>query len=196
MLGLGVLALPALCSPISLNTWYQFDWTGHQNDVATAGTGTPFAGTLNAPAAPWTFTGTGTFVLTDIGLNQQQFALYDNGIFQALSTFPVAQGSTNCGANPAVCLTTPFMSTLSFVLGGNSSTTHSLTILTQADFSTAGTTNVGSGTAYFNINGVACTVDCGPPPPPPPGVPEPATMGLMGLGLGLGGLLFRKRNRS
>jgi PEP-CTERM motif len=190
LLGLGLATLPAFCGAINLNTWYLFNWDGHQNSFATA------AGTT--PAAPWTFTGPGTFKLTDILVNQQQFYVSDNGNLQGISSSPLAPGAVNCGSNPDTCFGTLGMSTLSFSLGAGP---HSLTIQTYSDLSSAGQAGFQTGTAYFQVcnNVDTCNqVVIIPPPPPPPGpggVPEPTSMSLMGLGLGLGGVLLRWRKR-
>jgi len=188
MVSLGLATVPAFCGTIAANTWYLFDWTAPSAGLAATGDIT-----FGTPAAPWTFTGAGTFVVTDIGLNQQQFALYDNNSFLTSSSFPSGTypyGGVNCGSTPVAatavtCLATPGMSTASFVLAGSGS--HSLTIFTQMDASGA-----GSGTAFFEV----CTVACGSEGVGVGAVPEPASMGLMGLGLVLGGAIRRWRKRA
>jgi hypothetical protein len=187
MVSLALATVPAFCGTIAPDTWYLFDWTAPSAGLIATGDIT-----FGTPAAPWTFTGAGTFVVTDIGLNQQQFALYDNGGFLMSTSVPSGGypfGGVNCGSTPVAstavtCLGTPGMSTASFVLAGSG--THSLTILTQADSS-----GVGSGTAFFEV----CTVTCGSVGVGVGSVPEPGSMGLMGLGLVLGGVLRRRRKR-
>jgi hypothetical protein len=190
LFGLGFAVLPAFCGTIAPNTWYLFDWTAPSAGlIATGDT------TYGTPAAPWTFTGAGTFVVTDIGANQQQFALYDNGGFLMSTSVPSGAypfGGVNCGsslvASTAVtCLGTAGMSEGSIALVGSG--THNLSILTQADAS-----GVGSGVGFFEV----CTDGCGGHSSvvaDSGAVPEPATMGLMGLGLCLGSVLLRWHRR-
>ena len=182
LLGLGLMALPALCSPIVMNQWYTFGWSGAPTTPGLGGSpfgpytgtlGTVIAGTTCSPGPapctdPWTFTGAANLVLQDLFYDGDQFQVFDFGSSIGTTSVPANDG-TLCGASPANdpagCSGNAKFSSGTFALGSGS---HSITISVIAE-----TPNTTSGAAVFELTSVT-----------QPSVPEPTTLSMMGLGLG------------
>jgi hypothetical protein len=163
LLSLGFAALPALCGPIAPGQWYYFSWQGLPTQPTTGTT----------VASPWTFSGPGTLLVQDRFTDGDQFAIYDNAIFQGLTSVP-SNDWTYCGPDPVVCGMDSKFSQGTFNFGSGD---HSITILLSA-----GAVGYAYGTAAFMLTSEV--------PPPPSEVPEPTTLGLVSVGFG--GLLLRR----
>ena len=178
-----LLALPALSAPVApTNEWISFGWVGGVGAHGFGGfsdyigsLGTPVFGTgpgcVPLSAATCMFTGSYTLTVQDLFFDGDQFAVYDNGVLLGNTSASVNTG-TDCGNDPAGC-TGANVSTGTFVLGAGD---HSLDIVLIQQ-----TTGIPNGRGAFIFNGEVA------------GVPEPATMGL--IGLGLVGIAFRLRKR-
>jgi hypothetical protein len=116
-------------------------------------------------AAPWTFTGPATLVVSDILVDGDQFAIFDNSVLVGDTSVPVNDGS-NCGNDPAGCTGSDWShGTFEFGAGSHSIT---MTVIAEATGATAG-------------NGVFALST----------TPEPASFTLIGFGC-LGLLAGRK----
>lgn len=161
---LAVAALDARAGPIPINTFLEFGFT----DPGIAATGCdpadpagpfciPSSGTptsfLDAP--PWTFSLAGPAFLrvTDVLESGDRFQVYDNGASLGLTSLP--DGVSDCGDDPAVCLTVAGMSKADFPLAAGA---HSLTLI-------ATLSPGGGGSGYLAV------------------VPEPATLLTLLVGL-------------
>jgi hypothetical protein len=162
--GLLFTASSAQASPINVNDplWYEFGFgappgpaTACVGCVPSSGGNSQFAGD---PA--WTFVlgaGGGALTVTDAFLTVDRFEIFDNLVSLGLTSVPVVTG--DCGSNPVPCLADPLASHGIFALGGGA---HSITINHL----------IGqSGAAYFRVDSAVAAV------------PEPATFGLLGLGV-------------
>jgi PEP-CTERM motif len=190
LLGLGLAALPAFCNPIVLNQWYLFTWnttaslptpgldTGGTSASTypisgglTVSTGT-CAGSSPCTAEPWTFTGQAVLNVQDLFHDGDRFEIFDNGTSKGMTSIPSSAAQDPlCGNDPLVCALDPNFSSGSFIISGSGA--HSITIMVTQRLITT------SSGAAFELTAV----------------PEPTTLSLMGLGLGLGGLLLRWRAR-
>lgn len=177
-------AASASASTITVNDplWYEFSWnpgamvTGC--DPADTG-GLPCVesdgGNSQLAAAPaWTFAlaAGGSFEVTDAFIGTDRFEVFDFGVSLGLTSAP--SGSASCGSNPVSCLADPLISHGAFSLAGGN---HSITI------QHSGPTQ---GAAYFRVL-ESSALDSRE-------APEPATLGLMGMGLI--GLIARSRRSS
>jgi hypothetical protein len=192
LLGLGLMALPAFCGAISENTWYTFGWigTGAPTDAgggsafpaySTGGTSvsnlpcSPSAAFCDSFTQPWVFTGSGTIFVQDLYYDGDQFQVWDNGSLLGTTSTPSNDG-TLCGASPynnpnaTGCAGNTKFSTGSFTLSSSGVNDISIKVIAE-------TNGITSGQAVFEITA--------PVQPPPPTVPEPTTLSMMGLGLGL-----------
>ena len=177
VLGALSLGLPLYAGSITLGEFSQFSFTGVGVPAAgcdpadpagafcigSSGTPTTF---LDAP--PWTFVAPVQGVLlsvTDAFQSGDRFNILDNGLSIGLTS--AFTPGVDCGDDPAVCITTPGMSTGTFLLGAGS---HSLTIV-PVEASPFG------GTGYFLAEAV----------------PEPATWLSLATALVLAAMFRRKR---
>jgi hypothetical protein len=200
---LGFAAAPAKADNIVLNQWY----TGHFTTSNTPlkggitialGTHGPilpwpaFGNAVSAPAPAWTITlsHSGTLTVTDIERSGDRFQMFDNGVAMAPAGSPFGPAPQNPGqVSPGGGLTSVPCVGCSYI------TTDINGALGDADFS--------SGTFYLhpgvnNITGEFLGVikygdfDF----IAESGVPEPATWGLMLLGVGAVGGAMRRRSRA
>jgi hypothetical protein len=159
--GLLFTASSAQASPINVNDplWYEFGF-GAPPDAAISGVGfVPSSGGNSQFAGDpaWTFVlgaGGGAITVTDAFLRVDQFQIFDNLASLGLTSAP--SGSGSCGDNPVPCLADPLTSHGIFALGAGA---HSITINHVAG---------QAGAGYFRVDAA---------------VPEPATFGLLGLGV-------------
>lgn len=172
VIALVAIAVPASAGPIVVDTWYEFSFGGlgttangcapddPAGDFCVGSSGTP---TINADAPAWTFTagaGGATFTVTDAFDSGDRFQILDFGA--PIGVTSAAGPGSNCGDDPVPCLADGSMSHGAFAFAAGN---HSITIaVAQAGF----------GAAYFLLQG-----EIGQETP----VPEPATLGLVGMGL-------------
>ncbi len=122
-------------------------------------------GLLDAP--PWTFTAPqlgATLIVTDVFLVGEQFEVFDFGASLGLTSAPLVP--SDCGDDPVVCLSNPYISSRAFSLAAGA---HEITINSVTD---------GLGTGYLEVNAI----------------PEPATSALFIAGA-LGTLVALQRPR-
>jgi hypothetical protein len=184
LIGLGLAALPAFCGPIGFNNtneWYGLAWnTGVSNNLignSASSTGDSGVSTiLSLTAGPWTFTTPANFVtrltFQDLYSPGDRFQVFDTSVLTFTTSIPVDNTAENCANNPIACSLNSDWSkgTHDFATGAHSIT---MQIIQSAS-------NTTTGFAVFRIENIAA-----------PAIPEPTTLGLMGLGLG--GLLLRWR---
>jgi hypothetical protein len=181
-------ALPAVCGPISLGNWYSFGWVpvNYSNNPLpqamggfpgyTGVNGTTILGTTCSGTAPctdpWTFTAAGSVDLyvSDLFYDGDQFAVYDNGVLLGYTSSPANDG-TYCNNDPSLCGSSKFSHGV-FILGSGN---HSITIFLVGE-----TNGINSGRAAFQLSAV----------------PEPTTLGMMGIGFGALLLGWRFRRNS
>lgn len=168
LLALTLAAAPraAAAGTITLGQWYTFSF-GNTGSLAQSGIG-------STPAAPWQFTAAGDVRvrITDGQATGDAFSLFDDGTLVGSTTL-MPTGGGGCSSNVQTCWDNPNLSHGEFALAAGA---HSLTI--RADRSA-----YGGGLGYFRVDAVAAPVST---------VPEPATMGLMGLGLVAVGAVARR----
>lgn len=183
---LGLAVMPAISAPldsVALGTWLQFGWSGGVGAHATGGfldytgyLGTPVYSTRTCGAfatdPDCAFSGAYTVTIRDLFIDGDQFALFDNGNLIGTTSVPT-NTFTNCGDDPVACVGGAW-SEGTFVLDGGS---HQLDIILLSQ-----PTGIPSGRAVIMFN----SIEVEP-------VPEPATFGL--IGLGLVGVAFRLRKK-
>ena len=166
----------AHADPIVLDQWYTFGFGGVGTSLVSGdgyvlGVNPP---SIAAPDADWTFTlnGSGTLTVVDGFLSGDQFEISNFGSIIGATSVPT--DGADCGDDITLCLATPGMSIGTFALGAG-------------DYSIGGAvlaSPFGGGAGFFIV-----TSDAGP------SVPEPATWGMMLLGMGAVGGAMRARKR-
>ncbi len=130
-LGFATFTATANASPISLDQWIDFNFSGVVGDPL-------LGGSAGSPA--WTFDCPFVYckvVVTDGFLPIDQFQFFDFGVAIGTTSVPSGDVSHTCGADPVACLNDPQMSHGHFYIGTGS---HSLTgILTMGNPSLPGT---------------------------------------------------------
>lgn len=164
-----VVSAQVHAAAISADVLYGFAWEGV--GVADEAFGEGFrdnAGLVvsDPGAAPWTFSGEGSFEVLDLLVLADRFTVYDNGALLGVSSVP---GGGFCGNNLARCFADPNASYGSFLLGAGD---HSITILA---------TGFERGRGAFRFTPVSA-------------VPLPATAWLFGSALF--GLITAARRKS
>ena len=194
LLGMGLVALPALCGPIVTNQWYAFGWNGSAPTFGTSlGAGSGYTGSSGTPIAalacagtapctdPWTFSGAASLVVQDLYFDGDRFSIFDSGVLIGATSVPLNDG-TACGNDPVGCVGNVKFSSGTFNFGAGS---HSITMQVLQE-----SNGFSSGQAVFELlaggTTTTTTTTTG-------GVPEPTTLSMMGLGLGA--LIFGWRAR-
>jgi PEP-CTERM motif len=190
LIGLSLAALPALCAPLALNganDWYGFYWnqqggsafgseptlpsnvayisdTGNRTVFATSPSGGP-------DVTSWTtnFGFAVQLTVVDLGTDGDSFSIFDNAVLIG-TTGAFANNGHGCSPtslnDPLVCFGNPEFSRGTFNLGAGA---HTITI---QDVTVNSQTPSGIGAFRLDLPGQG------------PIVPEPATVGMMALGLG------------
>jgi hypothetical protein len=200
LIGLSLTALPALCGSYTINSvnasnnWYGFYWNSLGGNMfgatitnapatgdaylSTDGTTTVLGSSPSGGPAVTGFSFDFGFpvqiTVTALGPDGSTFAVYDNSTLIFDTSASTNTGAT-CYNNPATCAADGFMSHGTFTLAAGAN------LITMVDL----TDSVTSGQGAFRLDALG----------DPPAVPEPATFGLMGLGLG-GLLLGWRRKRA
>jgi hypothetical protein len=179
---LGVLALVA-CAPVfgdaiaADGSYHEFLFGGAVSAVTSCGGGgctpttSPVAEQTTAP--PWTFSGAATLFVIDLFQHGDRFEAFDGGSSIGSTSVVVNDGLSTCDQDIACAIGDVAYSRATIALGAGA---HSLTfnIIQNA-------ANTTGGAAVFSVSQEVGRV------------PEPATYGLIGLGLGLLGLVRARR---
>lgn len=135
----------ALAGPVSIDQWYEFDFSGLGAALTGCSGSTCGLGTDPVPLflseAPWTFTTamTAQLIVTDGFASGDQFQLFDN--LASIGQTSAASTGVNCGSDITACLANSSMSKGAFGLAAGS---HSITGAVTAS---AGSPGVG----FFEI---------------------------------------------
>lgn len=166
---IALTSLGAGATPITVGPWYEFAFGGPGTALVNgAGTSATVPASLTAPDPPWTFTlsTAGTLTVLDLFISADQFEIFNFGLSLGLTSVPTSGGA--CGGNIACALADLDYSRGIFNLAAGS-------------YSITGLQTIGTpGAAVFQVTTAA--------------VPEPGTLLLFILGIGLsGGLWFIRR---
>jgi len=156
--GFALVAGTASASPIVVDQWYTFGFSGSGGDPLISGSGFILGvRSLAAPDPAWEFDCPASkchIVVTDGFLPVDQFEFFDFGVSIGITSVPSGDSGHTCSNDELVCLADPQMSHGFFVVGTGA---HSIT----------GTHLVGiPGAAFFIVT-----------------VPEPASLLLIGIAL-------------
>ncbi|MEP7365861.1 MAG: PEP-CTERM sorting domain-containing protein [Acidobacteriota bacterium] len=171
-------AAPVFAGAISIGQWYTGSWLegGAGTTVGACSGVCPYvasAETFEDPGTgPWTFvagSGGALLTVTDLQFDGDSFTINDFGAFVG-NTNGIVSTYVECELDGVVCLADAAFSHGTFLFGPGA---HSLSIVVLAQ-----TNGFVDGSVAFRLDGSA--------------VPEPATFGLMGLGLA-GLMAARKR---
>jgi hypothetical protein len=163
-------ATPALADPVATDgTIYEFLF-GAVGTFATAcggGCTATVPASIQTANSPWTFTGPAILSVLDLFLSIDRFEVFDNNVSLGLTSAPTLGGVA--GNNIVQALADARYSRGIFALGDGN---HSITIRVNQG---------GVGAAVFNVLGKSTSV------------PEPGTITLLGIGLGLVGIASRRK---
>ena len=195
LIGLGLAAVPAICGTFNITTantatdWYGMQWSTQGGAITGFLPGTVYTSTggitlLSSSPSLLNLTDTWAFnfgsvmtvTVTDMFTDGDRFQLFvDGSLVPNLTTSVPLQDSTTCGNDPLACFGNVKMSSGSIALAGGAHT------ITMKNLQVNMQSPAGLGAFRVDAGGVAG------------GVPEPTTLGL--IGMGLGGLLLRWRAR-
>lgn len=158
-LGFAMMTGAASASPIVLDQWYTFGFSGSGGDPLISGSGFVLGiRSVAAPAPSWDFACAGNCVITvtDGFLARDEFELFDSLVSIGTTSPTAGTSAISCGNDELACLANPNFSHGAFLLAAGA---HSIT----------GIHTLGiPGAAFFIVTAV---------------VPEPAPLLLIGAGL-------------
>ena len=154
------LAAPSFGGALTPGTWYSDQWSGTVGTWVTdyfGYTGTAGTVLIDPLAAPWTFSGPGNLFVTDMYIDGDQFAIFDNGVLVGDTSAPQNDGA-DCGNDPLTCTSSSWTHGTFYFGAGDHSIT--MQVIAEANCCTDGAAAFGFDVVpepvSFLLAGVGC----------------------------------------